>query len=350
MKIIRKITLAALLAPALMVGTTFAAEPGFYLGASGGQTNVDKDVKDFAQVIGGNSNAKIDDDDSGWKAYLGYQYLPWLGFEAGYADFGTVGGKNVAEVDLSGWDGFLVGTLPIGAVDLFAKIGAIGLETELKAPGFKDTENDTKFAYGVGIAYNIGHWSLRAEAEGFDDDSIDDFYFLSAGVVYRFFDDKPTPIVAEPVPEACADTDNDGVCNSEDICLDTPSGKRVDTVGCSCDYTLSLEFALDSAELSANDKARLDELVPVLTNPKDTSIAGVIDGYTDITGRPDYNMGLSQRRAVSVDNYLHSKGVAKGRFIPHGYGETNPVASNDTSEGRAQNRRIELRRTDCGSK
>ena len=126
--------------------------------------------------------------------------------------------------------------------------------------------------------------------------------------------------------------------------------RRVDTVGCSCDYVLMLEFALDSAELSMNDKARLDELVPVLTNPKDTSIAGVINGYTDITGRPEYNMGLSQRRAASVDNYLHSKGVAKGRFIPHGYGEANPVASNDTSEGRAQNRRIELRRTDCGVK
>jgi outer membrane protein OmpA-like peptidoglycan-associated protein len=352
MKIIRKITLAALLVPALMVGATYAAEPGFYLGGSAGQTNVDKDVADFASgAIGGNSNAKVDDDDTGWKVYLGYNFLPWLGVEAGYADFGTVGGKNVAEVDLSGWDGFLVGTLPIGAVDLFAKIGAISLETELKAPGYKNTENDGKFAYGVGIAYNINHWSLRAEAEGFDDDSIDDFYFLSAGVVYRFFDDKPAPVVAEPAaPEACADTDNDGVCNTDDICMDTPTGKRVDTVGCSCDYTLALEFAFDSAELSANDKARLDELVPVLTNPKDTSIAGVIDGYTDVTGRPEYNMGLSERRAASVDNYLHSKGVATGRFIPHGYGETNPVASNDTEEGRAQNRRIELRRTDCGAK
>ena len=350
MKIVRKMALAALLVPALTVSTTFAAEPGFYLGASGGQTTVDKKVDNLGNVIANGNNIKIDDDDSGWKAYLGYQYLPWLGFEAGYNDFGSFSQRNVGKIDLKGWDAFLVGTLPIGAVDLFAKIGGIRLEEEFKTSGYKNSESDGKFAYGVGIAYNIGHWSLRAEAEGFDDNSIDDFYFLSAGVTYRFFDDKPAPVVAESAPEACADADNDGVCDTDDICMDTPTGKRVDTVGCSCDYTLALEFAFDSAELSANDKARLDELVPVLTNPRDTSIAGVIDGYTDVTGRPEYNMGLSERRAASVDNYLHSKGVATGRFIPHGYGETNPVASNDTEEGRAQNRRIELRRTDCGAK
>lgn len=350
MKIIRKITLAALLVPGLMVGTTFAAEPGFYLGASGGQTSVDKTSEAIGNAIIEGNNFKVDDDDTAWKAYVGYQYLPWLGFEAGYGDFGSFSSKNVGKIDIKGWDAFLVGTWPIGAVDLFAKVGGIRKEEEFKTTGYKNTENDGKFAYGVGIAYNIGHWSLRAEAEGFDDNAIDDFYFLSAGVVYRFFDDKPAPVVAESAPEACADADNDGVCNTDDICMDTPTGKRVDTVGCSCDYTLALEFAFDSAELSANDKARLDELVPVLTNPRDTSIAGVIDGYTDVTGRPEYNMGLSERRAASVDNYLHSKGVATGRFIPHGYGETNPVASNDTEEGRAQNRRIELRRTDCGAK
>ena len=353
MKTIKKIALAALLAPMLMVGAAYAAEPGFYVGASGGQTTVDKQVEAIGNAVIEGNNFKVDDDDTAWKAYVGYNFLPWLGVEGGYGDFGSFSSKDVGKIDIKGWDAFLVGTWPIGAVDLFAKVGGIRKEEEFKTTGYKNTENDGKFAYGVGIAYNINHWSLRAEAEGFDDNSIDDFYYLSAGVVYRFFDDKPAPVVAEPVaevPVACADTDNDGVCNTDDICMDTPTGLRVDTVGCSCDYTLALEFAFDSAELSANDKARLDELVPVLTNPKDTSIAGVIDGYTDVTGRPEYNMGLSERRAASVDNYLHSKGVATGRFIPHGYGETNPVASNDTEEGRAQNRRIELRRTDCGAK
>ncbi len=82
-----------LLAPALVVGAAYAAEPGFYLGASGGQTTVDGDAGSFGfddNVPGFNQNYKIDGDDWGWKAYLGYQFLPWLGVEAGYVDFGGI--------------------------------------------------------------------------------------------------------------------------------------------------------------------------------------------------------------------------------------------------------------------
>lgn len=352
MNVAKKVTYVALLSTALMAGSTQAAERGFYIGGSVGQTNVDMDAGDFG--YNGNSDFNIDDDDVGWKAFIGYNYLPWLGFEGGYVDFGSVSSnfnQDRAKVDLSGWEGFVVGKVPIGPVELFAKAGVIALKADLDTNNFgSEDDNDTQFAYGVGAVYNLGHWGFRAEAQGYDDNEIDDFYFLSAGVTYRFGGSKAAPVAAAApvVAAACSDTDNDGVCDSDDICPSTPSGNRVDNVGCNCDYVLMLEFALDSAELSMNDRARLDQLVPVLTNPKDTSIAGVIDGYTDNTGDAGYNMGLSQRRAEAVDNYLHSRGIAKGRFIPHGYGESNPVASNDTPDGRAQNRRIELRRTDCG--
>ena len=119
-------------------------------------------------------------------------------------------------------------------------------------------------------------------------------------------------------------------------------------MGCNCHYSLNLEFAFDSAELSINDMVQLDALVPILKNPKISFIGGKIDGYTDSTGSDSYNMGLSKRRADSVYKYLESKGVNLGsRFTTQGYGEADPVASNDTEEGRAQNRRVVLRRTDC---
>ncbi len=67
-----------------------------------------------------------------------------------------------------------------------------------------------------------------------------------------------------------------------------------------------------------------------------------VAGHTDSVGSDEYNMGLSDRRANSVKDYLTAKGVKASRLSAHGYGESRPVASNDTDEGRAENRRVEL--------
>lgn len=362
----KKTLLAAFLAPALVAGAAYAAEPGFYLGASGGQTTVDQDASDLG-IDTNNARVndfKIDDSDTGWKAFVGYQFLPWLGLEAGYVDFGgasdgyNIRGQDVKlQADLTGWDGFLVGTLPIGPVDLFAKVGAIDLtlDGDLQVNGNKssNSESDTQLAYGVGAAYNFGkgHWGLRAEAEGFDDNEVDDFYFLSAGITYRFFSDKVEPVAAAPVavaPAKCSDKDGDGVCDTADQCPNTPPNTRVGPGGCDCDYTLQLQFAFDSAKLSAGDMAQLDKLVPVLTNPKVGFIAGTVVGHTDSVGDAKYNIGLSNRRAEAVANYLKAQGVNLGsRFALKGMGEADPIASNDTEAGRAENRRVVISRTDC---
>ncbi|MBK6739225.1 MAG: OmpA family protein [Haliea sp.] len=347
----KKVCAATMLAPALLVGSAFAAEPGFYLGASGGQSFINEEY---------NNNIDIDDDATGWKAYLGYQFIPWLGVEAGYVDFGEYSSNNLfqgtnfdADVEASAWEGFLVGTLPIGPVDLFAKVGAADLQAEVDTKNFgTEQDNDTQLAYGVGAAYNFGdgHWGLRVEAEGYDDNEVDDFYFVSAGITYRFFT-KAAPVAAAPVaaaPEACPDGDKDGVCDATDQCPDTKPGTRVGSIGCDCDFTLSLQFAFDSAKLTATDIAQLDKLVPVLSDPNAGFIGGVIEGHTDSVGTEEYNMGLSKRRAESVASYLQSQGVNLGnRFATEAFGESKPIASNDTAEGRAENRRVVIRRTDC---
>jgi OOP family OmpA-OmpF porin len=72
----------------------------------------------------------------------------------------------------------------------------------------------------------------------------------------------------------------------------------------------------------------------------------VIEGHTDSVGNDDYNLKLSQRRADAVRQYLLDKGVAGARLEAKGFGESQPVADNKTVEGRAQNRRVILRRTD----
>src|SRR5690606_39020667 len=84
----------------------------------------------------------------------------------------------------------------------------------------------------------------------------------------------------------------------------------------------------------------LDSVAQVLYKYKDTRL--IVNGHTDSTGSADYNYNLSTRRATSVSNYLASRGVDQSRLIAQGMGPSQPIASNDTEAGRAQNRRVEL--------
>jgi len=99
-------------------------------------------------------------------------------------------------------------------------------------------------------------------------------------------------------------------------------------------------FGFDSVELTPEARAILEEQVVGLE--KDPKLRLVITGHTDSIGAEEYNQGLSERRAGAAKEYLVSKGVAPGRLKALGYGETRPIATNATREGRAQNRRVEL--------
>jgi outer membrane protein OmpA-like peptidoglycan-associated protein len=160
---------------------------------------------------------------------------------------------------------------------------------------------------------------------------------------------KPAPVAVAAAPAKCPDADRDGVCDAADQCPNTPAGTRVGPAGCDCDYVLRTHFAFDSAVLTTEDKTALDQLATVLKNPKLNFVTGEVDGFTDNVGKPEYNLALSKRRAQAVADYLKSKGVAFGdRFMVQGFGETKPIADNKTEEGRAQNRRASIHRTDCG--
>lgn len=102
----------------------------------------------------------------------------------------------------------------------------------------------------------------------------------------------------------------------------------------------AVRFDVNKSTLTAQAKANLDKLVPVFNSYADTNIE--IFGYTDNTGRPEYNLTLSQKRAESVKAYLTSKGLVASRFKTSGFGIADPIASNDTKDGQSQNRRVEF--------
>ena len=120
-------------------------------------------------------------------------------------------------------------------------------------------------------------------------------------------------------------------------------GAQVERVGEGIKLVLgenSVRFDTNKSTLTATAKANLDKLVPVFKSYADTDI--VIYGYTDSTGSAEYNLNLSQQRANSVEKYLESKGLNMSRFKMVGMGIADPIATNDTPEGRSQNRRVEF--------
>lgn len=102
----------------------------------------------------------------------------------------------------------------------------------------------------------------------------------------------------------------------------------------------NVTFAVDSADISANFYPVLDSVAEVLKEFDKSFVE--IAGHTDSTGSEAYNQLLSEKRAQSVASYLVSRGVRADRFIVVGAGESRPIASNDTPEGRALNRRVEI--------
>jgi outer membrane protein OmpA-like peptidoglycan-associated protein len=100
-------------------------------------------------------------------------------------------------------------------------------------------------------------------------------------------------------------------------------------------------FATGSDKLLDKSAPALDAVLLTLQTYKSAKMN--IEGHTDNTGRAESNMTLSEKRAASVKNYLISKGVAPERLFSKGYGQTNPIADNKTSAGRAKNRRVEIK-------
>jgi outer membrane protein OmpA-like peptidoglycan-associated protein len=120
-------------------------------------------------------------------------------------------------------------------------------------------------------------------------------------------------------------------------------GAQVERVGEGIRLVLgenAVRFDTNKSTLTAAAKANLDKLVPVFNQYPDTNIQ--IYGYTDSTGTPEYNLTLSEQRAASVKAYLVGKGLASSRFVTSGLGIADPIATNDTPDGRSKNRRVEF--------
>ncbi len=176
------ITLTALLAlPAA------AADNGFYLGASVGESGIriDQDFEDI-EFSGG---------DTSFKVFAGFRFLTFLAVEGSYVDLGAPSEfveaiDGTIETDLTGYDGFVVGYLPLGIADIFIKAGAISWDARISGQidGVPESQSDsgTDPAYGIGFQFRIKSFAIRGEFEYFDIDGAKYVYMYSIGGSYTF--------------------------------------------------------------------------------------------------------------------------------------------------------------------
>lgn len=141
------------------------------------------------------------------------------------------------------------------------------------------------------------------------------------------------------------DPDGDGVVGPADLCPDSPYGEPVDATGCrprlavAQEYTLLLTFETGSAKIIGDPRSALAEAAALITQYPETTV--VIEGHTDDRGPTSYNMKMSKARAEAVANVLIADlGIDAARVSAKAFGETKPIATNATKEGRERNRRV----------
>lgn len=212
-----------------------------------------------------------------------------------------------------------------------------------------DHDNNTRGNLSDALGYGVSHKSGYTDA------------IVSVGLVYNFGVAAPAVVETPAEPPAAPDCrtlddDNDGVNNCDDRCADTPAGTVVGPDGCPQKVVIDLRgvnFKFDRPKTgesnieptlqvpTADSIAILDQAVDALNRYPEIKVE--LNGHTDSIGTDAYNQGLSERRAQIVADYLTSHGIDASRITAvQGFGESQPIDTNDTKEGRARNRRTEL--------
>lgn len=191
---------------------------------------------------------------------------------------------------------------------------------------------------------NGNYWPRIANSDASFSSGYYDYYAAASMLVK--LGDLVAPVEPTPPAPACdtLDGDGDGVNDCNDKCPNSQAGEVIGADGCAVKLTIDLKgvnFDFDKATLRPDAVVILDEAVAVLQ--KYPQLRVEVAGHTDSKGKDAYNQKLSERRAQAVYDYLTGKGIDASRLVgPNGYGETRPIDTNDTEEGRANNRRTEL--------
>jgi len=175
---------------ALLAFPAVAADNGFYLGGSAGQTQLE--IDELGEDV---NSADFSGDDMAYKVFAGLRFITFLGLEGSYRDFGAPEDEvseldGTVTADLTGYDVAAVGFLPLGIADIFAKAGMAAWDAELNLDAGDISESVTDDGedpfYGLGFQLRFKSFAVRAEVEYFDVEGVDGLYMYSVGGSYTF--------------------------------------------------------------------------------------------------------------------------------------------------------------------
>ncbi len=280
------------------------------------------------------------DQGSQWRPYV----MAGLGALRHTAYSGVL--TNGPGLNNSGWDPFAT----IGGGVQYNMSDRVAVRGEIAARYDHDNNSMNNVADSLGYV-------VPKRRNGFTDG------IVSVGLVYSFGSAPAAAPVEQPVapppPADCSqlDDDHDGVNNCDDRCPDTAAGVVVGPDGCPQEVVIDLRgvnFKFDrpkkgehniepTLQVPTSDSiAILDQAIDALN--RYPAIKVTLQGHTDSVGSDQYNQGLSERRAQIVADYLTSHGIDSGRIVGvEGFGESQPIDTNATKEGRARNRRTEIK-------
>lgn len=338
-----------------------ASPLGWYAGVSAGRSKATIDDYRITQGLLGSgfaSTSIVDDNhDTAFKVLGGYQFNNNFAVEAGYfnlGDFSYVATTNppgtlTGRAKVQGINLDLVGRLPL--TERFSVLGRVGANYADTRDTFQGTgavvvttptarERATNLKYGVGMEYAFTPaLSARAEVERYRiRDAVGNRGHIDTamiGLVYRFGGPDVTPVRAAYVAPAPAPVIVPVVVEV----APTPAPAPV-PVAQKVTFGADTLFAFDKSVLTPAGRQILDE---VIAKQQGMTLEVIVaTGHTDSIGTDAYNQRLSERRAAAVKAYLFSKGIAAAQIFTEGKGEKQPIATNATAEGRAQNRRVDL--------
>lgn len=219
-----------------------------------------------------------------------------------------------------------------------------------------DGENDSIWDIGAGLRLPLNErWTWRTSIRNYyalGRDFEDQDFGIDTTLVYRFGGSRKSKASSNEPPREgvqevveVADADRDGVPDANDLCSDTPRSYAVDKDGCPiaieevARVELLVNFDFDRSEVKEQYLPEIESVARFMEQYPDRVVE--LEGHTDSRGTDAYNLGLSQRRAEAVMAELVGRfGISPSRVSAKGFGESQPIGSNDSAQGRAENRRV----------
>ncbi len=326
----------------LVAATTYGEEGQFYI-APGLQW------MDF-------DNTTDLDNDTGYFLGLGYDFTDRFSAEFNIFDLDPQLPNNT-KVEIDHWkiDGLYSFDAKIAGFTPYVVAGLGNTRFE--------SNNEPTWNYGGGLKIEITknlEWRTAIRNYNYRDRDFEDSDFgVDSALVFRFGGNDspraaspaptrtaaPTPAPAAAPERAIADADGDGVADSADRCPETPRNYAVDSSGCPIPVEevarveLEVLFDFDQSVVKPEYFSEIKEVTDFMAQYPDVIVE--LEGHTDSQGTEAYNLGLSERRAAAVREVMISRfGIVGSRISSRGFGESQPIASNDTAAGRADNRRV----------